>query len=148
MSVDVTQDNLSKIMVNMLRAKKPLYVEDREEIAALIERQEQEILELTKPIVFTDNGDDLESDLQEELEQIKYAELGRLAVEAIDKVDQYTGQGRYTTLPCGYESPCHRDWYRDGEMHPTQCPKCTWQDFCRKRAELIPPNSRELEGAK
>lgn len=71
------------------------------------------------------------------MKQHPYVELGRLAVEAIDTVDRKTEEGVYTTLPCGYDSPVRRDWYREGTMHPTQCPKCTWLKFCQKRAGLL-----------
>lgn len=66
-------------------------------------------------LVFKDNGEDLERELQEELKKIRYAELGRLVVN---------------------ENIC----YWDGREYSDSCPlngKCDKNKICQKRAELL-----------
>lgn len=67
-------------------------------------------------LVFKDNGDDLERELQEELEQIQYAELGRLAMN-LDEC----------FCPCKYGSE---------ECGVYDCSE-SLQVFCKKRTELL-----------
>ena len=108
-----------------------LTIVEAEEIAALIEQQEQELNTLHEQrkvevqirllaakmksgeikippdvLVFKDNGEDLERELREELEKEQYAELGRLAVWGADE--------------CGCD----------------MCKDCCFDEFCRKYAEL------------
>lgn len=70
-------------------------------------------------------------------QQAKDAELGRAAVECIDKVDRRLDPSTNRTLPCGYNSPIRRDWFSEGKFHPKECPPCEWYKFCKLRAEGV-----------
>lgn len=60
-------------------------------------------------------------------QQEREAELGRLAVEVMEKIDEVDEN----TLPCDFQAN------RAGKNKNITCSKCSWQQLCQLREQLL-----------
>lgn len=130
-----SKSKLAIAELGLENSKLKLHIEQQEkELTLLREQRKEEIKmrllaakikkgEIVIPpdaLVFRDTAESIEQGLKEELEQIKYAELGRMAIEAIEKDKEY--------FDCEF-----RVMFGDC----ISSPGCKWFKVCQKRAELL-----------